>query len=228
MHTPTPEPDPRTGELARIVRTLQAQGYPIAWQSAHVGATLDYLTYMPDDDLISDDVALRIRALRQRLGDRLAQPGNGLTEEAITQARAEAGAAGWFPPAAYDDDGNLDLRALPHHAWAMIDDSCARRLQIAHDLVQGVWPRAQIAARAGVSRKTVSRARARVGRLVDGDPNWVPRLLTALAQWERCEVSATYAALHVGLIDEDSLPPEHPDLRAHRARVARRRMVGVA
>lgn len=201
----------------RIVRTLQAQGFPIPWQERRVGADLAHLTIFPDDDLIDADTLTRLRRLAARCGERMAVPDHMLTTAQITAARAEARRDGWYPSCAYDEDGNLDPRALPEHPWAVIDEVCARRLRVAAAIVAHPHARGgRIADDVGVSRRSVARSRARANRLTAQDPGWVRKATDLVGAWERCDTPATLAALRLGLIDAETVPPDHPDLAAFR------------
>lgn len=81
------------------VRSMQALGWPIGWQSEQVGVVArDGTTLTRLGRTVSGNTARKIAALAARVGD---TPGPSL--RAATHARKE----GWYPPAAYDDEGNL-------------------------------------------------------------------------------------------------------------------------
>lgn len=121
------------------IGTLRALGYPITWQEREAGLPVNVLhRTMYHHDQISVRYARALAALAARLGDRKAGPEHGITAHIADRTRREAAAAGWYPPAAYDDEGNLDPRSIPGHPWAVADEWCAKQVIANYQLSLGL------------------------------------------------------------------------------------------
>lgn len=95
----------------RHVQSLMALGYTGRWIAEQCGYTSGQsnLSFMQkNDDVITVDVSRQVAALVEQYGR---------TEGPSTRSKRAAARNGWWPPAAYDEDGTLNLRLLPGHPW---------------------------------------------------------------------------------------------------------------
>lgn len=124
-------------DLARLlVHQLQACGFPAQWITDKTGLTFSRLLHPAStQQQVTRPYYETLKAIFDQIDGRMADPAtDGLTRRQITLAKLAASRAGVYPPAAYNEDGTLNLRALPDHPWAQADDRCAALLELAHAL----------------------------------------------------------------------------------------------
>ena len=120
-----------TGTLRRL-QALVAIGWPQARLAARLGWTAtDCSRIMRSPRLVARS-ALAVRELYAELWDQDPQQ-HGVTKQAYVRARNAAAAAGWPPPAAWDDDELDDPTYDPAaHGLPRMDRAEARRMDIEH------------------------------------------------------------------------------------------------
>lgn len=197
-----------TDTVVDLVRRLQAQGYPIAWQAERTGRDLEELVDGSPPMLVDEDILIRLRRLARHLGETMASPAPGLPGAAITAAKTTARAAGYYPPAAYDDDGNLVPGAPEGHAWDVADELAEKRLRILELLLQD-WRNANIAEDVGLARKTVDRVTAKINEMRP-KAGWLTRVHHALKLHAEHEENPTALALHLELLKTNAVAHDHP------------------
>lgn len=212
------------GAIVEEARALQALGYPLAWQQQQTGIDLARYLARPADVRARARTLRLLRGLAATIHEVAAQPGENLTDEQITAARADAAAHGVYPPMCYDDAGNLIPRSIPGHRWANNDDTCDRRLRVAAALMRGA-SHPDAAAAGGTARRHVDRISIEVKNLLGEYDDLPPTqakerrdaLETHLWRWERGDVPSTLTALRIGMISPRALCSDHPDLARWRA-----------
>ncbi len=200
-------------DVVVTVMRLQAQGYPIDWQEERVGWPLADLIDGAPTLLVEGVILDRLAHLVRCVGETMARPSHGgLTQSRIDEARADAAAAGYYPPAAYDDDGRLVPGAVEGHPWARADAISDRRLTMMGLALEGL-SNAEIADRVDVTRRTVDRvtkvmkrelADTRTGSL------WRSNAEHALRMHRHDEENSTVLALKLGLINGNDVRRDHP------------------
>jgi hypothetical protein len=123
-------------ELLWHVGTLQAQGYGMPWQEEASGIARYVLELAVrrarrgEIQHVSEDMTRRLVALHARYADTPATPENtGREAKQIKRVRSLARASGWHPAAAYDENRELDWRAIPDHPWVITDEWCHNRIE---------------------------------------------------------------------------------------------------
>ena len=114
-----------TDEAAHLIRSMQALGYPFAWQTRQCGVHVEVIANRrKGTKVVYPRQIAAIRDLYARVGERAANPErDGVDPAWSRRATAMAAAAGFYPPACYDDNGTLDYRLVPGHPWADADDN---------------------------------------------------------------------------------------------------------
>ena len=132
-------------ELLWHVRTLQAVGYTVTWQESAGGFTRHSLRLAVGRagrgrlHRVEPDTAAKVRALHGKYATTQATSHvTGCTPGIIERAKREAREHGYYPAAAYDEDGAVDFRAVPGHPIAKTDEWAHRRIDalrliLAHD-----------------------------------------------------------------------------------------------
>lgn len=106
----------------RHVESLMALGYPGRWIAAQCGYTSGQsnLSFIQKGDAqVTVEMSRKIAALVEEYG-RIPGPS--------TRSRRSAARHGWWPPAAYEEDGTLNLRLLPGHPWREADERYGRMI----------------------------------------------------------------------------------------------------
>ena len=118
-----------------ITGQLQALGYTYRWQERQVGACHRYVNLILDrarngrQDRMDVEAFTKWQDLLAEYGDREATTEDGLSPMQIKQAKTVATRNGFYPPACYDDDGNLNYRFVPDHPWARADEYAHDKLR---------------------------------------------------------------------------------------------------
>lgn len=206
-------------EQARVlVRGMMAQGWPGSLICERLGyksgnSRMPVFMYARTDN-VTRELYERVRALADEIG-------TSQGPSHLTAVRSKN--RGWWPLAAYDEEGNLDLRHLPGHPWAEADDMVGRLLD---SLV--FWAENPDATLYEVSQE-MGREQSEVARLQDrlrrahGD-RWHDALREAVQAYEDGE-DGTYVALSAGLVLVGSVPSrqvpkDHPAVALARERTA--------
>ncbi len=160
-------------KVSLVIRQLQALGYPINWQEARVGRQIRHIAHgkRPGGGMyekVDATIANKVYELARQIGDREASAEDGLTQRQVTQAKTIARRAGFYPPICYDEDGTLDLRAIPGHPWHAADRVAEAHIDICRALVTrdeyGEYPTKKgIGRKLGVDPRQVERAAERIG-----------------------------------------------------------------
>lgn len=208
--------------VVTVARTLEAQGYPLAWQATRARCDVALVVTSPPDQGVPAEVLVRVRRLADALGEAMAKPDQTLTAEQIEDATTSARAEGFFPPAAYDD-GVLIEGAVAGHPWDNADRLCARRLQIVELMMRGRSNR-EIAEQVGQARQGLDRL-ARDLRPKLSDPDWLAEVVRALDLYRTAEVNPTLLALVLDIVKLSAISATHParDVLDHEREGARER-----
>lgn len=219
------------GPYARKVRQMQALGYPLVWQAGRLGyngrhGLAPRFLYTGDRVLgITRKVGDRVDALAAEIGNRPASTADGLTGYAIRRAKDAAAAWGAYPPAFYDEAGDLDVRSIPGHPWAVADDRAARRLDLARLLLTGKTA-PEVARLHGCTERSVVRMIGRLGVQLDnpGRQDMLADLEAVIDAYDEGEGDPVEIALRLGILAAEQIPRDHPGLQAWKAdrRAARR------
>lgn len=116
----------------KMIHGMQALGYSLQWQSRQSGHYVHNVVHYIESGArthIERPIAEAIEALASRVGDRVATVADGMTPHGIRRTIAVAREHGHYPPAAYNEDGTLDWRAIPDHPWTTINESCHEHIE---------------------------------------------------------------------------------------------------
>lgn len=204
-----------------LIGTMRALGYPITWQEREAGLPVNTLhRCLNHHEQVSVRYARAIDALARRLGDRQAGPEHGIETHMAERMRREARAQGWYPPAAYDDDGNLDVRSVPGHKWAAADEWCASQV-VAHYLLSTGLSARRAAKEAGITYDGLA-ARPRHGLTYDEEGNLdykasrdrIKQFADTYGRYENYQIGAVTAAIELGVIRGDfrTYWADHPEV----------------
>jgi hypothetical protein len=228
----------RRAPAARVhqrLRSMYALGYPLAWLAEQEPElTLRKLSWMRADGQVLSTVAEAVNRLADRIGDTPATPGHGISAKAIAQARTNARRQGHYPPAFYDEDGVLDVRSVPGHPWAVVDDAAALVIEQVREVTRPTMSRSAFArlqaAATGEAFETMERQISRVAHKLairgEYDPdadtiNIVPECRTRAAALHTHIVAyddgeagplTTLLALGLSLPQNRAFPPDHPEV----------------
>lgn len=228
-------------ELVRyMVRRMQAAGYPMAWQVARTGCPgLPNLVSIArkHTKFCRRWTFTAVADLFDLVGDREADPvRDGIDLAQIRRAKTVGQRAGYYPPAAYDEDGMLDLRLWPEHPWCVADRAAARNVDLLHALAtigvrEGQWnARASVGetddsgkklcqrlvARSGLSFVDDKRRELTTSSIASLNATTIRRIVAVHAEYAVGLLSAVEAALALGVAPR-RLPLDHPDAVAHQA-----------
>lgn len=209
-----------------LVQCLRALGYPMSWLERQIGFN-NNLYMMHTREKITATTATRIADLAAHINEHQATPADGIPAHIIRLTKAEAAARGWYPPAAYDDHGNVDPRSIPGHKWALADEWCARQIEAIYQLSCGV-PNADAARIAGITPDSLAQ-RPRHGLTYSTDGKELDYQASGLRltqirdvyrRYEATEVGAVTAALELGVARSDYATQwgDHPEVVAWLAR----------
>lgn len=207
------------GTQARFyVRTMWALGYPLKWQAEQAGISMQAVC--DAGSKAHPSIVIKhfraIEALARRVGDTLAGPDDGVHPDRATRARNDARRAGWYPPAAYDDNGNLDPRAIPGNAYEKADEWAMKRL-IAVRALAGGTPLKAVARTLNMAKETVGK-RVRHGLTYEGRGLGLdvkasaPRIRQIMDVWHAVE-AAEYGPV-TGVLILDIHPRDYYALKA--------------
>lgn len=220
-------------DLRWRIGTLQAAGFPLAWQQQESGIKnlRNYMQHTPREEYVRRDTYQALCDLAERIGDRMADPiRDGIPQRSISHAKACGRRAGYYPPSAYDDDGNVNPRFVPDHPWALLDELCGDALDVALDLTH-VGPGrtlTDVARAHGWDKKRVERtwkddlglrapAPGRAGIHPDCQPI-VARIRAVCDDYETSRIGPVTAVLMLNLYDArwmgDNYDRDHPELLA--------------
>jgi len=208
-----------SAELTLAVGQLAALGYPVEWQETHGRVSLAAAVSAPAVMGRTSRAALRaVARLRARTGERVASERHGIAPADSAQAAAAARAAGYYPPATYDDDGRLILNAVPDSPHDRADQRAAVRLRVAAALLDAEdLPASELATVTGATAFVLEKVIPVVTDLLGpyGDPD---RLRETVAAWQAGALAPLLAALRLGLytLRDKGLPRDHPDYIAYR------------
>lgn len=212
-------------QAVTAVRAMQALGYPLDWQARHLGYAPDGNSYAPrfiyDDsrrrEFIQAGTARKVFELAAQVGDTPATPGtDGLTAFGVNYARRTARALGYYPPACYDADWNLDPRAVEDHPWARADRRAEQRIEVLRRFTDPDRPAGnRIAKEVGCSVRTVDRYAADLGlnRSEPGvsDRERVKELRPLVFAYDDGDVDPVYLAISLGMLERsNNVPSDHP------------------
>lgn len=209
----------------QVMRTLAALGYPRTWLLEQVGLT--GRTPGANGREVYRSTERALEALARRIGDTPATPENtGYPAQAITLTASRARRAGFYPPAFYDDDGNLAVSALPDHPWTELEARAGDLIQAAKMCANG-HTQGEAAQRLGVNIRTVQRWVKPLGftYMPNGEFNlyasWEAkrRVDAVYADYEAHEIGPITAALALGLLDGRKISrpkatQDHPEVKA--------------
>lgn len=211
------------------VWTLMALGYNMRWQREEIGVGPDTLSKLRPGKVVTVAIAGAVADLAARIGEKPATLADGISEKSAARARATALRAGFYPPAAYDDNRQLVLRAIPDHPWSRLDERAAKALTGAYLAGKGMTP-AQISRETGSAPSTLTKHQERVWGytyLRDGDLDFkasrarIREIVAIYHSWEAGEVGPITAAAMVGFGFHRTNCPvearEHPEVVALRA-----------
>lgn len=123
-------------EFVWAVRTLQAVGYTVRWQENTAGLSRGSVSFTlgrvarGEQRGVEPKVAMKMRALHARYSMTVATPSTVPTSAGvIARTVREARERGYYPAAAYNEDGTLDWRAIPDHPWVLTDEWCHGRIE---------------------------------------------------------------------------------------------------
>ncbi len=139
-----------------LLRRLQADGHPMKELGAELtnhaqapGWVTNYQTH------ITVEAARAVEALYARLVD---------VRGTSTRTARQAAALGYYPGRYYDENDQVDLRAIPEHPWSVLDDRCTRALLVAQALVADpAANRREIAEKVGIIERRVQRVVSMMG-----------------------------------------------------------------
>lgn len=213
--------------LRHDVWTYQAAGWPISDLARRVGVSADTLhTLMrtePEPYSLFHATAVRLRAGLDELAGRAPGPGDGVSEKRRLAAAAKATAAGYYPPAAYNEDGTLDWSAIPDHPWTRANERAGRDLDFLHLLLSLLRSGATVGQAAVVLAERTGRQRPgchkkaermlsklRLGETLPGYADRRALLLDVLTDYQAGFIEPVALGVALGL---DLRPPkDHPAL----------------
>jgi hypothetical protein len=213
------------------IRTMEALGYPLRWIAAESGVSVDHIGKIRPGRQTSLPIADAIATLAARVADTPAGPENGVPWPVAQQARGRAKAAGWYPPAFYDEDRQLIVRAIPDHPWSLLDERAAIIVHGAYLGGQG-RPSAEVARTLGASKAMVQKDCKQVWGYAYTDACAFdpiasrPRILEVsriFHDWEDGQIGPVTAALMLGASFKrpGAGQSDHPELLAwHAAQAA--------
>ncbi|HEY1175521.1 MAG TPA: hypothetical protein VGF17_05140 [Phytomonospora sp.] len=142
---------------AHHCRTMWALGYTFRWQAEQIGASSRDVTRLRAGGQITLRRARQIADLAARVGDVAATPGTtGITPTSIKRAKIAAREAGWYPPAAYDDDRNLIAAAIEGNPWSALEERAVKAVRACYLVGTGLGIRTA-ARMVGLNDDTVER-----------------------------------------------------------------------
>lgn len=208
-------------EVMFLLRTMQALGYPVAWQErkiGHVGLLRLIVDREGKQERVDAKVGQKLRDLAREVGDRRATPGPDLPASSIAYALSMAKRHGYYPPAFYDEDGTLNWRSIPDHPWSVADEKAHRRIDLLRYVVRRDgfdMNNAEIALATGETKREVERvvAQFKLGHTERRRPK---RIAWLKAQLDAFDGDADYDpitfTLDVGLYTPDAplIPTDHP------------------
>ncbi|HET9655155.1 MAG TPA: hypothetical protein VFP72_07360 [Kineosporiaceae bacterium] len=180
------------------VRKMQAAGWSLRWQMRKLRADLSWLWH--PDRPIRRATLDAVTALARTVGERAATPENsGLTKNAIRLAIANARALGYYPAAAYDEDGTLhpeylqDEEPTTDYRRMTPEAKASARFAILTEMIRSGTSRVQAVKPYGIGVNAVDRWLQRGHR----NPNAIGLRFQALAgnQQGRIEVAPGYGGL---------------------------------
>lgn len=220
------------------VRTMWALGYSLTWQAQQIGTANQSFHVLRLGQTVTTAKANAVRDLAERIGDTPATPeATGLTQWSINRSRGDARRAGWYPPSAYDDDGTLNVRAIPDHPHAVLDVTSEHKMELLHLLAQGDTQK-EATRKVGCSPELVGRLRhgltyVQIGGTGGGRDldhlacrDRIVAIRSVYDQMIRGEIGAVTATIMLGVADKRRTThasvnsPEglHPEVAAWRER----------
>lgn len=213
------------------LRSMWALGYPLSWLAAQEpDLSMRQLSWLHPDGHVHLPVSQAIDRLAARIGDTPATPEVGILARSIFQARTNARRLGFYPPACYDDNGDLITRAVPDHPWARADDDAAHKLTLAREVARPTDTRSAYgrAHATDVTAEAVERALARMAdrlgvhvlfdpetfetTIRPGDEARTDALRTVLDAYEDEDHGPVWTALEIGLVRLSDVPADHPEV----------------
>lgn len=204
------------GEVRRVIYSLSALGYPMAWQSKQVGHHLRHVLARGRSDTVARSIADAVNALAARVGDTPADPDrDGLTRSGIGKAKTTARQKGYYPPIYYNEDGTLDYRAIPDHPWSKNDDHAHAKITLLRLYLDRHrdLSNTQIACLAGKpDDREVNRLVERYGLYRDAldRPGRLAWLRDQLDRYDADTVDPVRFCCEIDLLDQFTFRPDHP------------------
>ncbi len=220
-------------KVRHLAYTMQALGYPLVWQAEQCGEPQlpQKINQKHRDCQFVERVAYeRVQALADRVADQPADPiRDGISPIRSSLARTFARKAGYWPPAAYDSDGNLDLRLLPGHPWAEAIEHASRAVEAIRLVLHGGMRLHEAEAHTGFDGDVLRRYRQRAGLVYqrgahqsapstldrEASADAIARIDQVLARYNRGEIDPLYALLELGVLPARGtplVPADHPTL----------------
>jgi hypothetical protein len=211
------------------VGMLGAQGYPQAWVLKQATGA-DKARIHRAATKVTVRTARAVSEVFDRLADTPATPeATGLTTTHITKAIRQARARGYYPAMCYDEDGNLNVRALPGHPWSDADERAAATLDALYARARCEASISVIARRIGAEPKSVERRLSQLG-LRSSRPGEIDlradsvaiadRIKSLYWQYDQGAIGPVTALLTLGLTrtlpiqGKAAIPRNHPEWRA--------------
>lgn len=205
------------------VQSLYALGYTLGWVRDQIAAEggAGITAHFTGQKYVRASLARKIERLADRVSDKPATTSDGLEPRVIDRAKGIARRNGWYPPAYYDDDGTLDVRAIPDHPWSKLDERAAKTVEGARMLAQGETHSAA-ARHIGVSSKTTGRYAKDLGFVYDkrqaldhvASRATIRRVCDLYNDYIAGERGPVTTALMLGLLDADLIAKDHPEVAA--------------
>lgn len=193
------------------VRGMMAQGWPGTWICERLGYTnpksrQPVFMYAKTNHL-TRDLADRVDALA-------AEVGGSIGPSHITATRSKR--RGWWPLAALDEDGTLNLRGLPGHPWHEADQDAGRLIDAAIESTRIESSLTIAAERYGLDRE---RLRHVTVRLRESGPDYARTIRDIERALEEPDADVVLIGLRCGALSINSVsgvPGDHPAAEQYR------------
>lgn len=215
------------------LRRLQAAGFSVLWLCRQSGnKTLPTVMARYENGRqtsVSADVALLVQGFVDQYGWRDATVEDGLSIRTITWMQRRARSEGFYPPYCYDEDGNLQLRWLPGHPWAEIDDDCSREIEVMRLLLSATASREIERQYPTFQQRRIERIKSRLGLRMEATPgefqvyrvhpdcaDVAERIRQVIADYDEHGLDPVRACLMLGTrrAGSGNAPADHPEVAA--------------
>lgn len=152
--------------LLQRLGSLAALGYPFNWQMRQAGLVQTSLTDIREASFIRRETFQRYNVVYEKYGVRHARPEDGISQHSMVMAKKWARHHRYYPPAAYDDEGNLIAEAVRVQRKEVRKD---RRTRAAMQRIDALWrslageSASHIEAMTDINARTVNRWRDEAG-----------------------------------------------------------------